>query len=323
MLNQDLDVLRRIHDWLTHGHRTVLITVINTWGSAPRPQGSLMGLREDGRVVGSVSGGCIEADLVERVTRDGVPERPQVVCYGGEADEARRFGLPCGGTLRLVLEPLRAVTAMTELLDALAAGPAVARRLDLATGAVEISPAAPGQGLAWEETHFTQVLGSPYRLLIIGAGPIAAILARIALGLDFAVTVCDPREEYGETEFGDEMSLIRTMPDDTVIAMRPDAHTAVVALTHDPKLDDLALLEALTSPAFYVAALGSRANNEKRRERLRELGLTQSQVAALHGPAGLAIGGKTPGEIAVSIAAQLVAAKNNRLDTDALNAQLR
>lgn len=305
----DLEVLQRAHAWLREGRRVLLATVVRTWGSSPRPPGALLALRDDGRAAGSVSGGCIEDDLIHRLRDEGMPTQAQRVSYGVGAEEARRFGLPCGGTMELVLEPLSEPAPVAALLRWLAAGELVERRLVLASGAATLAPAHPEQSLAFDGEVLTSVFGPRYRLLLIGAGQLSASLARIALGLDFAVTVCDPREEWYEEWKVPGTTLTREMPDDVVIAMRPDARTAVIALTHDPKLDDLALMEALRSPAFYVAALGSRRNNAVRRERLREFDLSESQVTALRGPAGLYIGSRTPGEIAISIAAELVAVK--------------
>lgn len=306
----DLEVLTRAQGWLAAGRRVMLATVVHTWGSSPRPPGALLALRDDGRVAGSVSGGCIEDDLIFRLQREGMPARAQLVRYGVDAEEARRFGLPCGGTMELVIEPLREAGALDELLARLAAGELVERRLELASGRCTLDVAHPEQGVHFDGHTLISVFGPRYRLLLIGAGQLAASLARIALGLDFAVTVCDPRDEWAEEWQVPGTTLTRGMPDDVVVAMRPDARTAVVALTHDPKLDDLALMEALRTSAFYVAALGSRRNNAARRERLREFDVDDEQLAALRGPAGLYIGSRTPGEIAVSIAAELVAVKN-------------
>ncbi|BAL26187.1 XdhC family protein [Azoarcus sp. KH32C] len=317
----DLEVLTRARDWLAAGRAVMLATVVRTWGSSPRPPGALLALRDDGRAVGSVSGGCIEDDLIWRLQREGMPARPQHVSYGVDAEEARRFGLPCGGTMELVIEPLHDAAPLDALLGRLAAGELVERRLDLASGRSTLSAAHPEQGTAFDGETLTSVFGPRYRLLLIGAGQLSASLSRIALGLDFAVTVCDPREEWSEEWNVPGTTLTREMPDDVVTAMRPDARTAVVALTHDPKLDDLALMEALRSPAFYVAALGSRRNNAARRERLREFDLSAEQLAALRGPAGLYIGSRTPGEIAVSVAAELVAVKNGVAPERVLNVE--
>jgi xanthine dehydrogenase accessory factor len=307
----DLEVLRKSAEWLDSGKRVLLVTVVKTWGSSPRPPGALLAVREDGIVVGSVSGGCIEDDIVERSRREGAfITRPQAVTYGVSAEDARKFGLPCGGTIQLVLEPLTPESRIGDLLDAIEHGKLVARRLDLDTATVSLAPADAADALAFDGETLTTVHGPRYRMLVIGAGQLSKYLAQIATGLDYQVTVCDPREEYTETWDIPGIALVKTMPDDTVIEMQLDERCAVVALTHDPKLDDLALMEALKSPAFYVGALGSRANNAKRRERLREFDVSPEEISRLHGPIGLYIGSRTPPEIAISILAEITAVKN-------------
>ncbi len=307
----DLEVLKRSAEWIETGRRVLLVTVVKTWGSSPRPEGAMLAVRDDGHVVGSVSGGCIEDDIIDRVRREGMTAtKCEAVTYGVSADEARRFGLPCGGTIRLVLEPLTRESGMLALLREIEAGHLVARRLELSSGFATLHPARATDGLAFDGKVLTTIHGPRYRMLVIGASQLSKYLAQIAVGLDYQVTICDPREEYTETWDIPGVTLVRTMPDDTVMALKLDERCAVVALTHDPKLDDLALMEALKSPAFYVGALGSRANNEKRRERLKEFDVTDEQIARLHGPIGLYIGSKTPAEIAISILAQLTAVKN-------------
>jgi len=307
----DLEVLKSCAQWLAAGRRCELVTVIKTWGSSPRPEGAMLALRDDGRVIGSVSGGCIEDDLIDRVRKEGITrERPEIVTYGITADEAHRFGLPCGGTIQLALEPLSAGSLIPELLQRLAARELVARRLDLRTGEVTLGPAGPGMSLQVSASALTTVHGPRWRLLIIGAGQLTRFLAQIAVGMDYHVTVCDPREEYRTGWEVEGVELVHAMPDDIVIDMRLDGRSAVLALTHDPKLDDLALMEALKSDAFYVGAIGSRVNNAKRRERLKLFDLTDAQLAKLHGPVGIYIGSKTPPEIAISILAEMTAAKN-------------
>jgi xanthine dehydrogenase accessory factor len=307
----DLEVLRKSVEWLRAGKRVLLVTVVRTWGSSPRPPGAMLAVREDGNVVGSVSGGCIEDDIVERSRREGAyVTRPQAVTYGVSAEDARRFGLPCGGTIQLVLEPLGAHSRIDDLLVAVESGKLIARTLNLDTAAVDLADAASTDGLAFDGQVLTTVHGPRYRMLIIGAGQLSKYLAQIAVGLDYQVVVCDPREEYTQTWDVSGVTLVRTMPDDTVVDMRLDERCAVVALTHDPKLDDLALMEALKSPAFYVGALGSRANNSKRRVRLEEFDLTRTQIERLHGPIGVYIGSRTPPEIAISILAEITAVKN-------------
>ena len=307
----DHEVLRRSAEWLDEGRRVLLVTVVRTWGSSPRPEGAMLAVRDDGLVAGSVSGGCIEDDIVDRTRREGQKAtKCEVVTYGVSADEARRFGLPCGGTIQLVLEPLTRESGMLALLREIEAGHLVTRRLELASGFSTLHPAQAVDGLQFDGKVLRTIHGPRFRMLVIGASQLSKYLAQIAVALDYQVTICDPREEYTETWDIPGVTLVRTMPDDTAIAMQLDERCAVVALTHDPKLDDLALMEALKSPAFYVGALGSRANNLKRLERLEEFDLTKNQIARLHGPIGLYIGSRTPPEIAISIAAEVTAIKN-------------
>jgi xanthine dehydrogenase accessory factor len=315
----DLEVLKTCDAWLAAGRRCELVTVIKTWGSSPRPEGATLGICDDGQVVGSVSGGCIEDDLIDRVRTHGITRiLPEVVTYGITADEAHRFGLPCGGTIQLAIEPLSAKSRIGELLEKLDLHELVARSLELATGAVTLAPGSAGMSLQISDKTLTSIHGPRWRLLIIGAGQLSRFLAQIALGMDYNVIVCDPREEYREGWHVPGVEVVHAMPDDLVIEMNLDHRSAVVALTHDPKLDDLALMEALKSDAFYVGAIGSRSNNAKRRERLKEFDLTDAQVARLHGPIGLYIGSKTPSEIAISILAELTAVKNGVALPDAV-----
>jgi xanthine dehydrogenase accessory factor len=308
----DLEVLKSSVHWLAEGHRTLLVTVVRTWGSSPRPEGAMLAVRDDGLVAGSVSGGCIEDDIIDRVRREGIGSgHPEAVKYGISAEEAHRFGLPCGGTIELVTEPLSAQSHLDELLEAVENGRLVARTLDMATGRATLGPAQATDGLAFDGSTLLTIHGPRYRMLVIGAGQLSKYLCQIAVGLGFQVTVCDPREEYTETWDIPGVAMVRTMPDDTVTDMKLDERSAVIAVTHDPKLDDLALMEALRTRAFYVGALGSRRNNQARRERLKEFDLNDLQLARLHGPVGIYIGSRTPPEIAISILAEVVAAKNH------------
>ena len=312
MDNIDFEVLKTASQWLTAGLRCELITVLKTWGSSPRPEGSMLAICEDGRVVGSVSGGCIEDDMIARAREEGLSRtQPGIVTYGMTADEAHRFGLPCGGTIELAIEPLSRISRIGELLIRLEAGELVARRLDLQTGAIALTTALPSQSMQVSSNTLVTLHGPRWRLLIIGAGQLSRFVAQIAQGMDYAVTVCEPREEYRDAWQVAGVALATGMPDDVVQAMKLDSRCAVIALTHDPKLDDLALMEALRSDAFYVGAIGSRLNNQRRRERLAEhFDMTEAQLGRLHGPIGLYIGSKTPPEIAISILAELTAVKN-------------
>lgn len=326
MENLDLIVLRTLRDWRLQGKNAVLATVTRTWGASPRPVGSLMALCETGSVVGSVSGGCIEDDLIARfatwetfVTAEGAARRPQWDCYGLSADEAHRFGLPCGGTLELLLEFNADAAVLDQLVKQLEGGALVQRSIDLATGRVTLTPAERPSALTVTKHEVKAVFGPGYRMLLIGAGQLTEYLATMAVFSGFAVTVCDPREEYRRGWAVPNVRFIEGMPDDAVIAMKLDQRSCVVALTHDPKLDDMALIEALASSAFYVGAIGSRRNNTARRMRLAEhFELSDERLARLHGPVGIYIGSKTPSEIAISIMAEVVAAKNGvqRSDLD-------
>jgi xanthine dehydrogenase accessory factor len=323
MENLDVLVLRQLRDWRLAGKTALLATVVRTWGSSPRPVGSIMALCESGAVVGSVSGGCIEDDLIDRFTKAyagvahpdverAIPSgAPQFIKYGISADEAHQFGLPCGGTLELLLEFDPDAALLAELVKALEAGQLMQRTVALATGLVTQSASNAPQELSVSPSQLTNTFGPEYRMLLIGAGQLAEYLATMALFNGFAVTVCDPRDEYRGAWSVPQAKLVTEMPDDVVKAFRPDRRSCVVALTHDPKLDDLALLEALESPAFYIGAIGSRRNNALRHARMKEhFEQTDESLARLRGPIGIYIGSKLPSEIAVSIMAEILAVKN-------------
>ena len=336
MDNLDVMVLRSLRDWRKSGHRALLATVVRTWGSSPRPVGSIMALCDSGSVVGSVSGGCIEDDLIDRFTKayahaarvgskdtstsrgtvftdlSQIPSGPpQHVKYGITADEAHRFGLPCGGTLELLLEFDPAPKQLEELVQRLEKGELVQRVTVLATGESHLQASTSPQDLQIDAEKLVNTFGPEYRMLLIGAGQMTEYLATMAIFNGFAVTVCDPREEYRGAWSVAGVALHSDMPDDVVRAFTPDRRSCVIALTHDPKLDDLALLEALETDAFYIGAIGSRRNNTARHQRMKEhFEQTDDSLARLRGPIGIYIGSKTPAEIAVSIMAEVLAVKN-------------
>jgi len=307
----DIEVLRSAEAWRGAGHRVTLGTIVKTWGSAPRPVGALVVIRDDGQVVGSVSGGCVEDDLIDKVrSRAVAADLPQVITYGVTNEEATRWGLPCGGTLQLVLEPVGEKSGIETLLATIAKQQLVKRRLDMRTGAVTQEPGDWRDALEFDGKVLTTVHGPRWRLVLIGAGQLTQYLAEMAHMLDYHVTVIDPREEYAAGWKVPGVPLERGMPDDLVREMNLDGHSAVVALTHDPKLDDLALMEALKSAAFYVGAIGSKKNNDARRKRLAEFDVSAGEIARLRGPVGLYIGSKTPPEIAVAILAEMTAVRH-------------
>jgi xanthine dehydrogenase accessory factor len=315
MENLDLIVLRDLRDWRRAGQRALLVTVVRTWGSSPRPVGSILALADDGRVTGSVSGGCIEDDLAARYRQEWpagpAPAAPVFLTYGVSADEAHRFGLPCGGTLELLVEHDPDPVELDTMLARLAGGGMVRRRVRLADGRATHEEAHQPDDLRLDATHMVNTFGPRYRMLLIGGGQLSEYLATMALFSGFEVAVCEPREEVRRSWRVAGVAITAEMPDDAVIAFRPDRRSVVIAVSHDPKLDDLALLEALRTDAFYVGAIGSRRNNDARRTRLAEhFDLTTDELARLRGPVGVYIGSKTPPEIAVSILAEVVAVKN-------------
>jgi xanthine dehydrogenase accessory factor len=313
MESLDLRVLADALTWRRAGWEVTLVTVVQTWGSAPRPPGALLAVRGDGMVSGSVSGGCVEDDLIARIRSGERSDRPTMIAYGVSQEEAARFGLPCGGTLRLVQEPLLDTDWVEEVLHRTASHRLVSRTLTLASGQVVLADAERGTTMRFDGLTLTTLFGPRWRLLLIGAGQLSQAVAVMARMLDFEVLVCDPREGYAGALVVEGAMRVPGMPDDAVRDLVPDVHTAIVALTHDPKLDDMALLEALKSDAFYVGALGSARNQAARRQRLAEhFDLTHDELARLHGPVGLRIGAKTPAEIAVAVVAQIVEVKNAR-----------
>ncbi|MBI3479856.1 MAG: XdhC family protein [Nitrosomonadales bacterium] len=311
MNSVDISVLEALHEWQAEKFPLWLVTVAETFGSSPRQPGAMLALRGDGMAVGSVSGGCIEDDLVLRAQRGELPiDRCEVLTFGVTRQEAKRFKLPCGGVIRLVIEPIKNAGWVEQVMQLIRAHRLVMRTLHLDSLRVELADASRTDSFAFDDATLITVHGPRWRMLIIGAGQTSSYLAHMAQALDYQVFVCDPRKDMRETWGVPDTILMSEMPDDAVQALQVDGSTVVIALTHDPKLDDMALLEALKSPAFYVGALGSLANNAKRRERLALFDLTPEEIVRLHGPVGLDIGSRTPPEIAVSILAHLIAVRN-------------
>jgi xanthine dehydrogenase accessory factor len=310
MNSTDLSVLKAVVDWLKSGHTVAIATVVQTWGSAPRPIGSWLAIRGDGQVTGSVSGGCVEDDLIRRVqTEILTKDLPEMVVYGVSQQEAARFGLPCGGTLRLLVEPKPELAILETILASISNHQITSRTVNLSTGQSTLEAGNRDEAFICDDRLMKTTYGPRWRMVIIGAGQLSLYTADFALASDFEVIVIDPREEYAEGINREHIQFIKGMPDDVLLEIGVDSHTAIVALTHDPKLDDMALMEALRSPAFYVGALGSRINTQKRKARLLEFDVTEEQVERLHGPVGLFIGALTPPEIAVSILAEVIAIK--------------
>ncbi|MDT8404216.1 XdhC family protein [Sulfuriflexus sp.] len=309
--NTDTEVLRTAIDWLEAGSVVTLATVVRTWGSSPRRPGAMMAIHAEGGFVGSVSGGCVEDDLVQRVLRgDFVQSLPQALEYGISSGATRRVGLPCGGRLELVVETLDTPAQLRQVLARMAAGERILRRVCLNTGETSLHAADTDTLLRFDGDNLHKVFGPAWRLLIIGAGELARRVAELSLTLDYAVTICDPRPEYATGWEVDGAAFVTTPPATCIQGFAPEAHTVVLALAHAPPLEDEALAAALNTGAFYVGALGSRKNQQARLQRLQRMGLGQAQLARLHGPVGLDIGSRTPAEIAIAITAALIEARN-------------
>src|SRR5260221_1794273 len=237
----DIEVLRTAEDWRKAGRRVALGTIVKTWGSAPRPIGAMVAIRDDGQVVGSVSGGCVEDDLIEKIKAQSIAaQKPQLVTYGVTNEEATRWGLPCGGTLQLVMEPLAEASGIPELLERISQQQLVKRRLDMESGRAALEPGRWQDVLEFDGTTLSAVHGPRWRLVLIGAGQLTRYLAEMAHMLDYGVVVIDPREENANGWDVPGMPLNRGMPDDVVRELNLDRHNAVVSVTPDPKLDALA-----------------------------------------------------------------------------------
>jgi len=309
----DNEVLRAAVNWLDQGAAATLVTVARTWGSAPRRPGALMVIHADGRFVGSVSGGCVEDDLVQRTLRGEFEQQPPgLIDYGINTATARSVGLPCGGRLQLLIEHLDAAAPLRRVLDSMDARQRISRHVCLNTGEASLHAAATGDEFSFDDDNLIKVFGPLWRLLIIGAGELSRRVAQLALTLDYAVTICDSRPEYASGWEVDGTEFTTVPAAGLIAGFAPDAHSAILALAHAPVLEDDALAAALKTDAFYIGALGSRKNQHARIGRLQKLGLNDSQLAQLHGPVGLDIGSHTPAEIAIAITAALVQARNQQ-----------
>lgn len=313
-------VLAHVQTWMEQGKAVALVTVVRNWGSAPRPLGSLFAATDAGDFVGSVSGGCVEDDLLRQFSQT-FPQAVAIVRYGVDAEDVRRFGLPCGGTLELVVERVTDLRSIKAARAAMAGGQLVERHINLLTGEVATCAGSQDFLVRYDQNEVVQLFGPRWRLLIIGAGAVSEYLASMAPALDFSVYLNDPREAQRNNWRAPGVQWIDGMPDDAVIGFQPDCRTVIVTLSHDPKVDDMALMEALKTDAFYVGAIGSIASTRARRERLLTLDVNEQEVDKLHAPVGLPIHSRAPAEIAIAILAQLIAARNTERDSQRVACQ--
>ena len=317
----DNDIPEIALGWHRAGRSAVLATVVETWGSAPRQAGSQLAIAGDGTFMGSVSGGCVEGAVVTEAMDALGDGGARLLTFGVSDDQAFAVGLACGGTIRVLLEPVGAALSEALLADIVAARAARravayvvntstwARRLvggaeDPLALAVQTRMRADKSGME-DGDWFIAVHNPPLRLIVVGAVHIAQALLPMARTCGYDPVLIDPRGAFGAEARFPGQAINDDWPDEAMAALQPDARTAVVTLTHDAKLDDPALLAALASPAFYIGCLGSSRTHAKRLDRLRDAGVTEAQIARLHAPVGLDIGAKSPAEIAVSILAQI------------------
>ncbi|MBC7185305.1 MAG: XdhC family protein [Marinobacter sp.] len=300
--------------WLDQGQKVWLCTIVETWGSSPRPVGSWLAIGESGQWSGSVSGGCLEEDLL-RHTADNGPDQPVLIDYGITDDDRDQFQLPCGGRIRLLVEPLDGKAGyehVRALAEALNKREPVARRVPLRGAAtLEYRRSCDRSSVAFDGDQLVHSLQPECRLLLIGAGEVARYVAEFASAADFSVTLCEPREAFADGWGYPHIPLDRRLPDDLIADDFNDAFSGVLALAHDPRIDDMGLLAALHSNAFYIGAMGSRKTSEARRERLSSLGLQAQVLERLRAPIGVNIPSKTPAEIAISVVADLISARHH------------
>ncbi len=301
-------ILAAAIDWA--GAPMAIATVVETWKSAPCPVGTHMLVHADGRFVGSVSGGCVEGDVLERAQLVLAGAPPVLRRYGVADDAAWDVGLPCGGDIQVLVQPVSAdgfpAHLFADIMEARSAGAALSVATDLESGRSALLDDDAGAG-------FVNIYHPPRRLLIVGAVEIASALAAIAVSQGVDVTLCDPRGRFLTAERFPGIRLDDRWPDDAVKAFAPDSRSAIVTLSHDPKIDDPALAAALASPAAYVAALGSVRSHQARLARLSAAGVSAEQCARIEGPAGVAINAISAPEIALSIAGGMIRAFNQGL----------
>lgn len=320
MQSSQQQIISHVAAWLKSQKSVWLCTILKTWGSSPRPIGAMMACTLDGELVGSISGGCIEEDFLNQL-RDGSLKadydkhgKPFIVKYGVTAEEQARLKLPCGGQLHVLLEFVASTAynrgTFARLNTDLENHKKVSRVVDLDTGAISAQAQSSEQAVVITDNLMTHSLSPMYRLLLLGAGDVAKFVAEMALALEYDVTLCDPRPNYLDNWHVDGVEVTSRLPDDVVRERFNNPYSGIIALAHDPRVDDMALMEALKTTAFYIGAMGSERTSANRRQRLPELGLTDGEIARLHAPIGFAIESKTPAEIAISIMAQVTSVRH-------------
>jgi len=313
MLNQELQIFSTLLDWLTIGHRSWLCTITSTWGSSPRPVGSMMLVNDKGQQIGSLSGGCIEQDLIDYLQSNNV-NKPIHCIYGETEKETERYQLPCGGKVGVLIEPTEFVplSHWQEIHSAIHEGRGIGRSVDYTHQQYEVvnKPLVTRMNKRDQDILlFETTILSPTLLFIVGANDVSQHVAQLATWMNYQVIVCDPRPEKLQDWPMDNCTLLAMLPDEALSYYAKVENLHIIALTHDPRIDDMALLAAFDTDASYIGAMGSMRTSEKRRARLKSLGITEQQLLKLDAPIGLSIGSKTPKEIAIAIVAGLIARK--------------
>ena len=326
MLSSQQQIITEVAAWLANGKPVWLCTILKTWGSSPRPIGAMMACTIDGELVGSVSGGCIEEDFVEQL-RDGslkakfdAEQKPFVVQYGMTEAEQARLKLPCGGQLHVLLEYIEPSAVnqkvFSRLQQDLEQHHKVSRVVELDSGVISVTDRSNEIAVEITGNKLTHSLSPMYRLLLLGAGDVAKYVAEMAIALEYDVTLCDPRPNYLDNWVVAGVEVTSRLPDDVVRDHFSNAYSGIIALAHDPRVDDMALMEALKTNAFYIGAMGSERTSAARRERLPELGLSAAEIAVLHAPIGFQINSKTPAEIAIAIMAEVTAVRHKAIHSN-------
>lgn len=306
MRQLDLQVMDTALQWVREGHSIWLCTVLSTYGSAPRAPGAMLVARADGQFVGSLSGGCVEEAFLESLACGELRAPTQIVRYGESDDERQRLRLPCGGILQVLVEHRAPEEAWADHLqglhDTLLGQRRQVRELDLTSGAFALAADDRGGENAQVENECVRLrIGPALRLILAGMSPVAEYCASFARAIGCEVIACDPRDEIRQRP-PEGVDFHPVLPSEFIAAGHCHEATAVVALTHDPRIDDLALMEAVRTPAFYIGAMGSRQTSARRAERLARVGgLSPEQIARIHMPIGLDLGSKAPAEIALSV----------------------
>lgn len=315
-------IIASVSAWLVQNKPVWLCTILKTWGSSPRPVGAMMACTLQGEMVGSISGGCIEEDFLQQLRLGSLKQRyeterrPFIVQYGVSAEEQARLRLPCGGELHVLVELIAPepgmLTVFSQLDAALNDHQRISRHVDLLTGTISTRQVSSDEAVRLDGREMLHSLSPRYRLLLLGAGDVARYVAELALIMDYEVTLCDPRPSYLDNWQVEGVHLSADLPDDVVRDQFSNPYSGIIALAHDPRVDDMALMEALKTNAFYIGAMGSERTSANRRLRLPELGLSDEEIARLHAPIGFSIGSKTPAEIAISIMAQVTSVRNTQ-----------